>query len=141
MALIKCPECGKDVSTNAVACPHCGNPMNRPEKKYEYTETQVVKIRTLGRSTAALNKKLEPYIFQGWEVVTMIEDHLLGGIASPVYKVTLKRSSSSPYSNMNSSSSNIKNKNLQPLPKFCPSCGEAITSNTNYCNYCEAKIK
>ena len=27
MALIKCPECGKDVSTAAEACPHCGFPI------------------------------------------------------------------------------------------------------------------
>ena len=26
MALIKCPECGKKVSDQAPACPHCGNP-------------------------------------------------------------------------------------------------------------------
>ena len=26
MALIKCAECGKEISSNAVACPHCGNP-------------------------------------------------------------------------------------------------------------------
>ena len=28
MALIKCPECGKDVSDKAVRCPHCGMPLN-----------------------------------------------------------------------------------------------------------------
>ncbi len=27
MALIKCSECGKDVSENAPACPNCGNPI------------------------------------------------------------------------------------------------------------------
>ncbi len=27
MALIKCPECGKEVSNNAAACPHCGCPL------------------------------------------------------------------------------------------------------------------
>ena len=27
MALIACPECTKDVSTNAPSCPHCGNPI------------------------------------------------------------------------------------------------------------------
>ena len=27
MALIKCSECGKDVSTNAGNCPNCGNPI------------------------------------------------------------------------------------------------------------------
>ena len=26
MALIRCPECGKKVSDQAPACPHCGNP-------------------------------------------------------------------------------------------------------------------
>lgn len=29
MALINCPECGKDVSTSADACPHCGYPINK----------------------------------------------------------------------------------------------------------------
>lgn len=40
MALIKCPECGKEVSENAESCPSCGNPMpksnggaQRPKKK------------------------------------------------------------------------------------------------------------
>ena len=27
MALIKCPECGKDVSSSAISCPHYGYPM------------------------------------------------------------------------------------------------------------------
>ena len=29
MALIPCPECGKQVSTRAVACPHCGCPTEK----------------------------------------------------------------------------------------------------------------
>lgn len=28
MALIKCPECGKEVSDKAVACPNCGCPLS-----------------------------------------------------------------------------------------------------------------
>ena len=27
MALIKCPDCGKDISTEALACPSCGRPV------------------------------------------------------------------------------------------------------------------
>ena len=27
MALVKCSECGKDISTQATACPHCGCPL------------------------------------------------------------------------------------------------------------------
>lgn len=30
MALIDCSECGKEISSNASACPHCGNPMTKP---------------------------------------------------------------------------------------------------------------
>lgn len=28
MALIKCNECGKEISSKSKECPHCGNPMN-----------------------------------------------------------------------------------------------------------------
>ncbi|MCL4400099.1 zinc-ribbon domain-containing protein [Patescibacteria group bacterium] len=28
MALMKCSECGKDISDKAAACPYCGNPIN-----------------------------------------------------------------------------------------------------------------
>jgi RNA polymerase subunit RPABC4/transcription elongation factor Spt4 len=27
MPLIKCPECGKEISDQAQSCPHCGNPI------------------------------------------------------------------------------------------------------------------
>ena len=29
MALINCPECGKEISDSAYACPHCGFPLNK----------------------------------------------------------------------------------------------------------------
>lgn len=32
MAMIKCPECGKEISENAKSCPNCGNPMNSTSK-------------------------------------------------------------------------------------------------------------
>ena len=93
MALIKCPECGKDVSTSASSCPHCGYPL-RPTTSYQRPiqyETTTVKIRCWGRSQEALNEKLRPYTSAGWEVSSMVEDRWLGGIASPVYKVVLKK--------------------------------------------------
>ena len=35
MALISCPECGKEISDKAVACPNCGCPI-------KVTETQII---------------------------------------------------------------------------------------------------
>lgn len=41
MALIKCPECGKEISNKAVACPHCGCPASEwSDKNIENKETK-----------------------------------------------------------------------------------------------------
>lgn len=32
MALIQCPECGKDVSNTTYKCPHCGFVINEPKR-------------------------------------------------------------------------------------------------------------
>lgn len=32
MALITCPECGREVSDKATSCPNCGYPINDPTK-------------------------------------------------------------------------------------------------------------
>jgi len=35
VALIKCDECDKDVSSKAVSCPNCGNPISTiPKNEY-----------------------------------------------------------------------------------------------------------
>lgn len=95
MTITKCPECGHDVSTEATVCPNCGYPLkNKSEgtnKQVAEYEFKVVKISTFGRSENSLNEKLDVYFKQGWEVSTMVEDAWLGGVLSPVYKITLKR--------------------------------------------------
>ena len=92
MPLTKCPDCGKDVSTSADNCPHCGYPFRKQNVSMPISyETQVVKIRCWGRSSDSINEKLSPYTRQGWEVQSMVEDHWEGGLLSPVYKVTMHR--------------------------------------------------
>lgn len=39
MALIKCPECGNEISDKAIACPHCG--YERTELTNESVETKI----------------------------------------------------------------------------------------------------
>ncbi|MCX8074803.1 MAG: RDD family protein [Clostridia bacterium] len=41
MALIKCNECGQDVSEHALACPHCGNPMAQENKSLANEEVEI----------------------------------------------------------------------------------------------------
>ena len=30
MAMVKCKECGKEISTSATECPHCGKKITKP---------------------------------------------------------------------------------------------------------------
>ena len=48
MALIKCPECGREISDKVKACPQCGYP-------FEDTKTQIDQINNNGVQTVLLN--------------------------------------------------------------------------------------
>ena len=37
MALIKCPDCGNEISSNAVSCPHCGKIFSDIDVPIEYS--------------------------------------------------------------------------------------------------------
>ena len=43
--LIKCPECGKEISDQAKACPFCGFPLEKLEKKENKEDTLVIARR------------------------------------------------------------------------------------------------
>ena len=40
MALIKCPECGKKISSEAEICPHCGYVISKIENLEDIIEEQ-----------------------------------------------------------------------------------------------------
>ena len=44
MALIKCLECGRDISDKAPTCPNCGNPINGSSVKISSFPGQPLKI-------------------------------------------------------------------------------------------------
>ncbi len=45
MSLIYCPECGHEISQNAIACPNCGRPINKPDVVVEKRPPAVVPVR------------------------------------------------------------------------------------------------
>lgn len=68
MALIKCSECGKEVSSNATSCPSCGNPINTSIRcpKCGSTNTKVITGASKAVSVAlwgvfAANKVMSKY--------------------------------------------------------------------------------
>lgn len=87
MALIQCSECGKQISSNAESCPHCGNPIHIPS--YE-NKTVRVTCWGLGGSNAIV-EKLSNELNSGWEIVSTVEDHWRGGMLRHVYTVVLKK--------------------------------------------------
>ena len=44
MALIKCGECGKEISSNAKTCPNCGNPVKTGEFHKELSTAKKIAI-------------------------------------------------------------------------------------------------
>ena len=42
MGLINCPECNKEISDYAVACPHCGYPMNMSPNEISATKVPLI---------------------------------------------------------------------------------------------------
>ena len=48
MALIKCSECGKEISDQASACPNCGSPTAFQKKRRKGIESMAVLAGILG---------------------------------------------------------------------------------------------
>lgn len=59
MALIKCPECGKEISDKASSCPNCGCPIEiqKTEVVNNISEQQITR-----QSSKKLNKKIIPIV-------------------------------------------------------------------------------
>lgn len=71
MALIKCPDCGKEISDLAEACIHCGRPIQpRNKKKYK----QEIYISNY--------KKGKPTILMGWILMFLTFFPILGFVVS-----------------------------------------------------------
>ncbi len=69
MALIKCPACSKDVSSNAASCPHCGEPIDTSIKcpKCGSANTKVISGASKAASVAlwgvfAANKVMSKHV-------------------------------------------------------------------------------
>ena len=128
MALIKCLECGKQISSNAESCPHCGNPIKKTNTTIPVYENKTVRVVCwgLGGSNAIIDK-LSNELNSGWEIVSTIEDHWRGGMLRHVYTVVLKRKRTAPVSVYKEASNS---------GWICKKCGSRNNSNSLFCGGC-----
>ena len=92
MALIQCSECGKQISSNAESCPHCGNPIHNKQTTIPSYENKTVRVTCWGLGGSnAIVEKLSKELNSGWKIVSTVEDHWRGGMLRHVYTVVLKR--------------------------------------------------
>jgi endogenous inhibitor of DNA gyrase (YacG/DUF329 family) len=63
MALIFCPDCGKEVSDSAITCPHCAYPLNRIKSNAMYPLVQNNQLVVAGYIVVFLSLLILPIIF------------------------------------------------------------------------------
>lgn len=60
MSLLKCPDCGNDVSSQAASCPHCGRPRGRKTPTIELSGIVVVAVVCAGALIWRLSSQSAP---------------------------------------------------------------------------------
>ena len=67
MSLIECPECGKEVSSEAESCPHCGHPIKKKFQSVSYNYDEGIiweyNARTIGSFIGAGISLISAIIF------------------------------------------------------------------------------
>jgi uncharacterized membrane protein YvbJ len=62
MALIKCPECGKEISDKALSCPQCGYPISNDNKMLRPKDIKEIFGCSWGKAYAIINQNDFPKI-------------------------------------------------------------------------------
>lgn len=70
MALIKCSECGKEISDKAVSCPHCGAPQDVQKVQIVQDDTTQNKVDT--REKASTFKSLLPLLIAVCSIICVV---------------------------------------------------------------------
>jgi len=58
MALINCPECGKEISDKVKACPHCGFPLSQDTEQDQVSLPQQVEVTGVKINNSKLKKSI-----------------------------------------------------------------------------------
>ncbi len=153
MALIKCTECGKEISDSAVSCPHCGYETPHARKMEE--EKIVMRTSLVVQLICIALEVVGAILFFSWlfsndstdtKCVIGILLFVIGFGGSILYKKFLDRinANSASYATFSPriEESDKISKNVSPVSKSskrsCPYCGNILTSSR--CEMCGKDI-
>ena len=130
MALIKCYECGHDVSTRASNCPHCGSPVNKIEKeeKREHDKKEE-KIESNKNICSNCGKENKP------------DASFCVGCGNTLVNGNIKCKKCG-HKNKNGTlyCENCGSKLINSVNNFCPNCGYKNNKEAKFCNRCGRKM-
>ena len=122
MALIKCSECGKEVSSKANACPHCGNPI--------IEEIETIKEKGICPNCGHKNKEETVFCIKCGSKITEMktEDNLT------CHNCGNKNKEGTVFCSK-------CGKNLNSKKVYCEKCGYQNTEEDIFCEQCGNKLK
>lgn len=83
MALLKCPECGNQVSDKAASCPQCGHPVSEMQKSVRQAPIQQAKVKAEQATERKTKKGLKSItIIAGILILVLI---IIGGVVGFMY--------------------------------------------------------
>ena len=77
MALIKCPECGRDISDKANACVHCGYPLSKAADNAEKKESNKELTQTVESQETLLPNKAKKTVSNKTKVIIAGNSNLI----------------------------------------------------------------
>ena len=139
MAMISCPECGKDVSDKAATCPNCGVAIKQGKlsslldmgKKHipviqETSQKYIKTMQETGKKHLdTLQKHIQDNQEQVKEQIPLVESQ------EPVPPIVPKNDDSI----LNKTNPNEGNENL------CKNCGSVVSINSKFCEKCGADLQ
>lgn len=106
MALIKCPECGKEISDSAVSCPGCGHPMKQKAPEVEVQDKNNLSERYRKMSEKQKKEKKKKGISK-WIILAIIIILIIGAAAGGSDDNEKAASNTKTADNSNSATSEI----------------------------------
>lgn len=124
MPLVKCHECGGQVSDKALACPHCGAPIRLQDDKKICPECGCQNEENAVRCSSC------GYPFEQMESYdnkASTEEYSLVTSANSQEELDVNSLSNEVYSESVVNDNNIR---------ICPNCGRRVSMDDNFCTFC-----